>query len=400
MSRVALAALLLSAALPASARDITGQVGYMQRIALDPGAQLVVELTGPGGPAGDLHQDTAGAQVPLPFTLTTADQGDLTLRAALVVGGAPQWVSAPIAVPAGEGAVDLGLIQLDSFVPAGFSSRMRCGATPVDLGLAGEKLQMRVGGKDYVLAPVEAASGARFSDGATPETSFWSKGNEATVTLAGQDLPGCVPSAATPQLPLVARGNEPGWVLTLAAEGMVLSTPDSGETRAALPPAESTADGTVFATDALSVTVTPSICRDSMSGMVFPLTVSVTAGERNLDGCGGEPAQMLDGNWAVTQLDGAPVPDSVKPTMTFVAGSVFGSTGCNRYNAMVHLTGEGLMIMPGPMTMMACDDPAGTVEQGFMKALAGVTRFDFDEATGALVLMAQDRPVVTASPAP
>jgi heat shock protein HslJ len=86
--------------------------------------------------------------------------------------------------------------------------------------------------------------------------------------------------------------------------------------------------------------------------------------------------------------------------MTFVAGSVFGSTGCNRYNAGVSLTGEGLTIMPGPMTMMACDDPAGAVEQGFMAALATVTRFDFDEDTGALLLMAQDRPVVTARPAP
>ncbi len=86
--------------------------------------------------------------------------------------------------------------------------------------------------------------------------------------------------------------------------------------------------------------------------------------------------------------------------MTFSDGTVFGSTGCNRFNAEVTLTGEGLTMLPGPMTMMACDEPAMAVEQGFMRALAAVTAFDFDADTGALVLMAQDRAVVTAMPAP
>ena len=86
--------------------------------------------------------------------------------------------------------------------------------------------------------------------------------------------------------------------------------------------------------------------------------------------------------------------------MTFAGGSVSGKSACNRYNAQVKLTGETLSILPGPMTMMACDDALMAVERGFMEALATVTSFDFDQDTGALLLMAQDRAVVTASPAP
>lgn len=399
MVRFALAALLLSAALPAAARDITGQVGYMQRIALDPGAHLVVELTGPGGLVGEFREESAGRQVPLPFSITTTDTGSLFLRAAILVGGSPQWVSEMVAVDEGEGPVDLGLINLNAFVPMGFSSRMRCGDTVIDVGFVGGEARLRVGVVDYVLPQAISGSGARFSDGKTPETMIWTKGNSAMVTVEGRELPECLAMAQPAALPFIARGNEPGWVLNVSAEGMVLSTQEGTETRTALPAAVQSDEGTVFATETMTVTVAPKVCHDSMAGMVYPLSVAVTAGETTLSGCGGDPADLLRGNWTVTAIDGTALPAGAEVTMAFADGSVSGKSACNRYNAGVQLTGESLTILPGPMTMMACEDPLMAVERSFMEALALVTLFDFDQDSGALLLMAQDRPVVTAVPA-
>lgn len=400
MLRFALAALLVTAALPATARDITGQVGYLQRIALDPGATVIVELTGPGGMVGEFREATGGKQVPLPFSISTDDTGPLFLRAAILVGGAPQWVSEMVPVAEGDANLDLGLVQLNAFVPMGFTSQMRCGETLVDVGFVGEMARLRVGGMVYDLPQVISGSGARFSDGKTPETMIWTKGDTAMVTIAGKELPECVAGAAPAALPFIARGNEPGWVLTVSADGIVLSSQDGTEIRTALPPAEQSADGTTFTTAEMSVTVTPRICRDSMAGMVYPLTVSVRAGEQELQGCGGNPADLLKGNWTVTAIDGGPLPPAAEVTMTFAGDSLSGKSACNRYNAGVTLTGENLMIEPGAMTMMACEDPLMAVERGFMDALKAVTTFDFDADSGALMLMAQDRAVVTATPAP
>ncbi|QLQ19404.1 MAG: META domain-containing protein [Exiguobacterium profundum] len=400
MSRIALATLLLSVALPALARDVSGEIGYLQRIALDPGATVVVELTGPGGMAGEYRAATGGKQVPLPFSISTDDTGPLFLRAAILVGGSPEWVSDMVPVDAGEADVNLGLIQLNAFIPMGFSSQMRCGDTVVDVGFVGDEARLRVGGVDYELPQAISGSGARYSDGKTPETMIWTKGDTAMVTVVGKELPDCVATAAPAALPFIARGNEPGWVLNVSAEGMVLSTQDGTELRTALPPSNQTEDGTVFATDQMTVTVSPKLCRDSMAGMVYPLTVSVTAKDSELTGCGGNPADLLKGNWVVQAIDGGPLPPDAEVTMSFVYDSVSGKSACNRYNAGFTLTGESLTFQPGPMTMMACDDALMAVERGFMDALAAVTSFDFDQDSGALVLMAQDRAVVTANPAP
>ena len=400
MRRITIALLLLGSALPASARDISGQVSYLQRIALDPAAQLVVELTGPSGLTGEFREDAEGRQVPLPFTVSTDDTGAQFLRAAILVGGAAQWVTPPIPAPAGDEPLDLGMITMGAFVPMGFTSQLRCGDTLIDVGFIGDEARMRLGGTVYSLPLAVSASGARFSDGQTPETMIWTKGNTALVTIAGWDLPECQATAMPSALPFTARGNEPGWVLNVSGEGMVLAMQDGTEIRTSLPAAEDGPDGTVFATDQLIVTVAPEICRDTMTGMPHPLGVAVQAGEQVLQGCGGNPADLLQGNWVVQGIDGTPLPAEAEVTMAFSGDRVYGKSACNRYNAGVHLTGEALVIEPGPMTMMACDEVLMSIERSFIGALQGASAFDFDTDSGALILMAEGRPVVTAVPAP
>jgi heat shock protein HslJ len=390
MVRLALASLLIASAVAgaATARDVTGSVAYREKIALPPGVELVVVLNGPFGQVAEVRS-TSDAQVPLPFTVTTDDTGPLTLRAALFSGGAQIWLTAEVPVPEGEDSVDLGALALQRHVPLGFSSSMKCGDRILDVGLAGNSARVRNGNRVMELAPEEAASGARFGDGAG--NGFWSRGNRATVTLDGVDLPECMPVIKT-TLPLVARGNEPGWVVTLTHEGVVYSGQDGTRREAPLPAATEAGGATIFDTGAgLAVSVTDVICRDNMTGMPHPYSVDLTLDGQQLSGCGGEPRALLAGLWKLVDLPGITVPEGVEPTFEVAGDFMSGASGCNRYMGGLVLSGEGLGLQPGGMSMMACEDPLMQFEAAFVERLGRVGGFDIDEA-GRLILLVDGAP--------
>ena len=384
----------------AQARDITGQMVYREKIALAEDAQLVVELRGPGGTVvAGARIETAGRQVPLAFTLIAPDAGTYTLQGALFTGGQADWLSAPVPVPAGEGALDLGPVALQRFTPLGSASRMDCGGTLVDLGFAGTKARLRTGGELFDLDTVMSGSGARYSDSKTPETILWTKGNWASVTLRGQDLPECQPALPAAIFPLTARGNEPGWVLTVTDTGFVYDG-DMGARRieGPLPAPIPTLGGADFVvSDDFRFAIDQSLCRDTMSGMVFPVSVTVNEAGRVLTGCGGAPGDLIAGPWTVTALDGALLPETTEVDITFdpASGQVFGKSGCNRYTGGFTLTGEGLTFGAAAGTMMACPEDQMAVEQAFLSGLTTISRFDI-APDGALELYAADRVVIRA----
>jgi heat shock protein HslJ len=397
MLRLVIASLLAGLALSGSAlaRDVTGSVAYRERIALPDGAELLVVLNGPFGQVAELRSTPEG-QVPLPFAISTEDTGPLTLRAALFSGGAQVWLTAEIPVPEGAANVDLGALALQRHVPLGFASSMKCGDRLVDIGFAGAAARLRIGSQVIELQPQEAASGAKFSDGAG--NGFWSKGNRATVTLGGTDLPECVP-VISPTLPLVARGNEPGWVVTLAHEGVVYSGQDGTKREVPLPAATEADGTTVFDSgDGMVVRVTDALCRDTMTGMPFPYSVGMTLDGAELSGCGGDPAALLEGTWRLVDFPGVTEPDGADVTLEVMRGGrIAGKAGCNRFMGGMTLSGEGLSLQPGGMTMMACPDDLMAFERAFLDRLAEVTQFDFDEA-GQLMLMVNGAPGAVFAP--
>lgn len=385
-------ALFAALAATAEARDITGEMAYRERIALDDSAQLVIELRGPTGPVAEARIETGGRQVPLPFTLVAPDGGAYTLQGAIFVGGRAEWLSAPMAVPEGEGALDLGMVPLMRHVAMGFSTQMDCGGTPVEVGFVDDMARLRVGGETFDLKPVPSGSGAKFSDGATPETVFWSKGNAAMVTLKGADLPECAPVIAPSLLPVTLRGNEPGWRLDLSETGYIYTAQSGAEEKGVLPEAVATREGARFdLTPRLSVVVGRAICHDTMTGMPYPMTATLTADGTALNGCGGVPTDLLAGSWTVDELHGAALPEEAEVTMAFDAaeGRVFGKSACNRYNGSFTLSGEGLSFGPAAGTMMACPEELMKVEQTFLRGLETVSRFDIG-ADGRLELVAGD----------
>jgi heat shock protein HslJ len=105
---------------------------------------------------------------------------------------------------------------------------------------------------------------------------------------------------------------------------------------------------------------------------------------------GGAPADPLAGTkWQVrSYYNPAVVGGMASPLATtqltaeFAGGKVAGSAGCNNYTASYTVSGASLTIGPAASTMMACDQPAGVMEQeaAFLAALQAARSFDLQAA--------------------
>ncbi len=388
--RIASAALIAAAvALPAGAeerRSLAGGVTYHARLALDPSALLVVEARDAAGAlVGEARVPSDGRQAPLPFVLDVP-AGDLTLRAALFVGGAAILATPPVTVADGAAGPSMLATPRDALAAA---QAFRCGGTPVSVAADDKAATLFARGTAFALTAEPAASGARYA--APDDTLFWSKGNAAMVSLPGADLPDCEPVIAPPLLPLTARGNEPFWRLDIGADAATLTEPD-GTVALTIGEAAMTAAGLRLTLEpGLAATVTPMVHRDTMTGMPYPYTVTLTRDGAMLTGGGGDPLALLEGpEWRASIVAGAPLAPDVEVTFAVLPGGrVAGTSACNRYMGQMTLTGEGLAFGPLAGTKMACPGPMMAAERLWLDMLATVTRFDI-AADGALVLYAGD----------
>jgi heat shock protein HslJ len=133
-----------------------------------------------------------------------------------------------------------------------------------------------------------------------------------------------------------------------------------------------------------------------MSGMPHPSTVMVTLAGQELRGCGGNPADLLHGEWQVQNLNGRAIEGGLRGTINFApGGGISGRSFCNSYAGEYALTGESLAITPGASTLMACVSPAGDLEKSFMNLLGSVRRFEIS-ANGSLILHTSDGRTLTA----
>ena len=376
----------------APGREITGQLTYLQRIALPEGSEVSVQALGPRGVVlGETGFITAGEQVPLPFSITVPDGAGVRLVAAIGVEGAPQWSGGPVAV--GPEATEAGEIRL---LPGGLPAEMICGDLPVTSRFDGAGMELSTPRGDLRLMPVPAASGTRYEAVDDPRTWFWPQGEVATLALEGEEYPECRLRSARWR----AGGNEPFWSVAVDGADAVLTTPDGTEATGILeaPVWRNGAVEWASGDDAMRLRITDTICRDTMTGMPHPETVTLITPGQERSGCGGDPLALLTGaEWVIVDVGGKGIIADANLTMSFRHdGSVGGSGGCNRFNAGFDLTGEGLSIGPAAATMMACEEPLMAIEQALFQAIAGVARFDID-ATGALVLIgADDAALITA----
>lgn len=276
-----------------------------------------------------------------------------------------------------------------------FASKYLCGDREVIVGFVGDRPQMRAGGGSFALRQVPAASGAKFEADGDPTTVFWSKGNRAAVTVRGESWPECRTIAIGAQA-LRAFGNEPGWRLEAYGPNLRFETADGGiRLSRRLEPPEVSGGTTTYtapgAGGALTAVFSDRRCADTMSGMPYPKSVTVAYQGKVFEGCGGDPATLLQGgDWVVEDIARGGIIDRSRVTLLFGAdGRVSGRASCNSYTGAYELTGEGLRIGKAATTTMACAPPLMEQERRFLEALAAVRRFEI-APDGALVLVSAD----------
>ena len=155
-----------------------------------------------------------------------------------------------------------------------------------------------------ILSQVRSASGTLYEEG---DISFWSKGDEAILTVAGQSHLNChlqperVPweDARRRGVDFRAVGNEPGWHIEVQHGRQLLLVLDYGMQRNLVPdPIESASGGAIIYSGtagerAMQVEIIEQACVDSMSGLQFPYRVVVTFNNSYYEGCG----QYLEYPW-------------------------------------------------------------------------------------------------------
>ncbi len=386
---------------------IRGELSYLPRIALPEDAVAVVELRAGPAPSGEIVAERqfplSGRQVPIDFTFEV-DPVELrpgrvhVFRGFLRSDNGMSWVSEPLAIDRSLASHHLGTLMLDRRQIPRLASDLVCGDKRARVSASSEGLVLEAAGKRFELSAVVSASGARYQLAGDPGTEFWSKGERATLRLAGVDWPQC---EVTPAPALLARGNEPGWRLDLDTETLTLSW-DYGEGElAANTPApvfdgQVTSYGTRVGDHSLLIAVHDQICADDMTGMPHPKRVIVSLDERVLRGCGGEPKDLLLGEWVIEDVDGRGMIEASRATVVFDTGGRMGGGGsCNSYGGRYSLTGEGLTVSGLFSTLMACVEALMTQEQRIFAILEGVARFEVDE-TGALILHTFDGRSLTA----
>ncbi|MCW8856357.1 MAG: META domain-containing protein [Kangiella sp.] len=302
--------------------------------------------------------------------------------------------------------------QTDIVVQNKVSAEYICGHLLIKTDLSGNNLTLSIEDKSYQLSRSSDPSGNKFAN--TPNNIVFSrKGDSAALEFNGQQYSNCQKvivqradsSMATLKLPFTARGNEPGWLLTLSKEQLELIS-DHGHLTITAPIPSSPSiepDKPIrFETERLGTLTFLSetnLCHDSMSGMPYPYTVSMQTAQQNFNGCGGEPRSLLTKNkWSVLTIADNMLSEESRVSLNFNPEMrLTGVASCNRYTTSYILTGEGLSISPIATTQMACEPFLMEQEASFLKHLVNVTRFDINPS-GQLVLYTNQDATIVAQP--
>ena len=199
-----------------------------------------------------------------------------------------------------------------------------------------------------------------------------------------------VDASAGEEQPLICFGNEPFWRLDLTAPGKAsFSTPDTAAVdyigaATAFPPRKEwiwRGQATISGAGELVAFLREGACSDSMSETVHPYSVNVSLSDgRHYAGCCrlseavADLATLENVTWRLTGLPGQGLP-AVQGrnaiTVNFEAGRVHGFSGCNQFIGSYTLEGGRLVLGPLGGTMMACPEPAMSVERAFLGPFSG-----------------------------
>lgn len=196
-------------------------------------------------------------------------------------------------------------------------------------------------------------------------------------------------------MPIEARGNEPGWLLRLADNRAKLDY-DYGESRLEAPliNRERLQQGERIRAagddGVMTATFHKTVCSDSATGMPYPWRVTVHLPDERLSGCGGEPESLLVDDWVIEQIGEMRPGEDTRMTLQFDGeGRVSGRGACNSWFAGYELTPERLSVDQPGATLMACADEQEALDKRLFELLDETRRFELDQ-DGRLLLIAGD----------
>jgi putative lipoprotein len=299
-------------------RELSGVVTYRERMALPPDSKVTVTLVGTNHSssetliiAEEIVEPTG--QVPIPFVLqydanAIRPEEGYGIRAVIEdQHGETLWATTePYPIADLDNPEELEILV---YRP---ESQPETVATEGQVFLADDMQFTAYFGEDMVslilpdsrmviLPLVKSASGAKFSDGVT---TFWTKGDEAFIELDGNEYHALsIDASLSPWekakrqgIDFRAVGNEPGWMIEIRDNDVMVFTGDYGEVQITAPVKEAeinpqTGDLIYLAqTEILNLTVTieETPFTDTMSGEVFPRTVTVNVNGQEYQGGGQE----------------------------------------------------------------------------------------------------------------
>ncbi len=181
------------------------------------------------------------------------------------------------------------------------AAHFRCGdlLLGVDFDNAAETATLSWSGHRRVLPQAVAASGARYADDAGNE--FWNKGDDATLTLAGNAALECsVTDEVSPWDEARERGvtfrgigTEPGWLVEVDGGNnpSLRAQLDYGERNIEASGLDAASDGSRYAGTTsegtgVELAIVEGDCSDGMSDQTFPASIELTVGDQTFRGCG------------------------------------------------------------------------------------------------------------------
>jgi heat shock protein HslJ/membrane-bound inhibitor of C-type lysozyme len=379
---------------------ITGTLSEPSPPTLPPDGLVVLMLSDPAEPGAPLLAEKRipldGRALPLPFEMVVSrvqarDSQLYDLRAMVTAEESLLKVSEVVTVDSARDRVELGTIRLHRYEAPPLTHGFRCGDLEIGAGFAGESLRLAIGDRQIDLLQGVSASGARYVGIADPSIVFWNKGDGGLLELDGTSYPECV-SVTLEQPPFRATGHEPEWLIEIQDQRLVFTT-DLGATQIDVGLTEPVLiEGgrryeNLLEDGGLTVSILDVPCVDNMSGMPHPVRVQVRFDGQTLDGCGGDPASLLQGvTWIVEDIAERGIIDSSRVTIHFGEdGQLSGRASCNTYLGRYQLTGESLTLSVSGVTRMACPPALMDQETRVLDQLRQVRRFEIDP-TGALLL--------------
>jgi putative lipoprotein len=199
------AALVLAAACasPAGPGRVTGTLAYRERIALPEGAVarvMLVDVAAIGVPERVIAvtEIRPAGQVPIAFAIDFAPEQieperRYGVRATLAgPDGRPLWATpaaAPVLTQGAPETVELWLQRVSAAAPPGTRVlAYDCAGFAFRVEVSRERARLLLPGRSVTLPAAPSASGAKYSDGST---TFWSKGDEASLRVDGVEHGGC-----------------------------------------------------------------------------------------------------------------------------------------------------------------------------------------------------------------